>query len=97
MRTRDRKSGYARGMLETNPLNGQYGYQIVGERYLVGSNKDHYKPSRPMISRAKLLWATEVIRCWWADRLPVPPEPSESPAPKRPTPKGPGDSSLSGV
>ena len=28
------------------------------------------------IRRAKLLWAREVIRCWWADRLPVPKEPS---------------------
>ena len=94
---RDRRRRYTWEMMESNPTEGRYGYQIEGGRYLVGSNKDHYKPSRPMISRAKLLWATEVIRCWWADRLPLPPEPSESPAPQRSYTKRSRDPNLPGV
>ena len=71
----DRRRNYTWEMIEANPAHGFHGYQTVRRGYLAGSNKDHYKPSRPMISRAKLLWATEVIRCWWAEKQSVPPEP----------------------
>lgn len=36
--------------------------------YLVGGHKG--KPTR-----AQLLWALRVVRCWWRDDLHLPPEP----------------------
>lgn len=70
MNSTDRRRHHTWGRLDADPRKGRFGYQVRHEGYIQGAKNG------PTVSRPKLLWALEVIRCWWADRLPLPPEPT---------------------